>query len=83
MEILANIIGITGTALLISSYFLLQKGKLKSDDWSYLWMNLIAAIMISYSLFWFWNWASVLIEIFWIGITVYGMLRKLGNKTGQ
>jgi hypothetical protein len=80
MEVLANIIGISGTALLIGSYFLLQKGRVKSDDWSYLWANLIAAIMIFYSLFWFWNWASVLIEIFWISITLYGMARKLHKK---
>ena len=80
MEVLANIIGISGTALLIGSYYMLQKGSVKGDDWSYLWANLIAAIMIFYSLFWFWNWASVLIEIFWIGITLYGMMRKLKNR---
>jgi hypothetical protein len=80
MEVLANIIGISGTALLIGSYFLLQKGRVKADDWSYLWANLIAACMIFYSLFWYWNWASVLIEIFWIGITIYGMVRKVRAK---
>lgn len=80
METLANIVGISGTALLIFSYFMLQKGSMKGDDWSYLWLNLVAATMISYSLFWFWNWASVLIEIFWIGITIYGMMRKIRGK---
>jgi hypothetical protein len=79
MELLANIIGITGTALLIGTYFLLQSGRMKGDDWSYLWLNLLAACLIFYSLFWFWNWASVLIEIFWIGITIYGMIRKIKN----
>ncbi|PIR31672.1 MAG: hypothetical protein COV36_07640 [Alphaproteobacteria bacterium CG11_big_fil_rev_8_21_14_0_20_44_7] len=75
-----DVIGIIGSALLIFAYFLLQKGSLKGDGWGYLWMNLIAASMILYSLLFHWNTASFIIEIFWIGISIYGMWRRLKKK---
>lgn len=80
METLANIVGIAGSAVIIFAYFLLQKGSMKGDDWSYLWLNLVGASMLLYSLFWYWNTGTVIIEIFWIGISIYGMMRKIRTK---
>ncbi len=79
METLAkmpDIIGVTGTILLIVAYFLLQAEKLKSDDWIYLYMNAFAAIFILFSLCFTFNLASFIIEIFWISISVFGIWRK-------
>ena len=78
--LLADIIGIAGTTIIILAYFLLQKGSVKGDDWNYLWLNFIGASMVLYSLLWYWNTASVIIEIFWIGISAYGMAKKLRKK---
>lgn len=83
MELFADIIGTIGTGLIVVAYFILQKGTMKGDDWGYLWLNLIGAIMLLYSLFWSWNTPSVIIEIFWIGISVYGMGKKLRTKNEQ
>lgn len=83
MELAADIIGVFGTSLIVIAYFLLQKGAVAGHDWSYLWLNLIGAIMLLYSLYWAWNTASVIIEIFWIGISVYGMANKLRKKDEQ
>ncbi len=77
MELLADIIGIIGTLMIVLAYFLMQNGKMHGTSWSYLWLNLAGALMLLYSLFWFWNLASVIIEIFWIGITIYGMIKKI------
>lgn len=72
----ADVIGVTGCAMLIAAYLLLQTEKITSTSWAYLFMNLAAAGLIMYSLFWSFNLASFIIEIFWIGISIYGILRK-------
>ena len=72
-----DVIGIIGTALLILAYYLLQAGKAKGDDWSYMLMNLVAASLILYSLLFSFNLASFIIEIFWIAISGYGIWRKV------
>lgn len=80
MELAAEIIGIAGTAMIIVAYFLMQKGTMLGTSWSYLWLNLIGAVLLLYSLWYQWNTASVIIEIFWIGISVYGMIQKIRTK---
>jgi predicted membrane protein len=76
MELFADIVGVTGTILLILAYFLLQAEKIKSDDDSYLYMNAIAAVLILFSLCYSFNLASFIIEIFWIAISIYGIWKK-------
>lgn len=71
-----DIVGIVGTVMLILAYFLLNAGRLKSTDWSYLYMNLFAAILITFSLLYTFNLASFIIELFWIGISIYGIWKK-------
>ncbi len=76
MENFSNIVGVTGTIILILAYMLLQAEKLKSNDWTYLYMNLFAAIFITFSLIFHFNLASFIIEIFWISISIYGLWKK-------
>ena len=76
MENFSDIVGVTGTVMLILAYLLLQAEKLKSNDWTYLYMNLFAAIFIIFSLCFHFNLASFIIEIFWIGISIYGIWKK-------
>jgi hypothetical protein len=77
MEIhFSDAIGITGTALLILAYFLLQAEKIKSDSYTYLYMNGFAAALLLFSLCFNFNLASFIIEIFWIGISIYGLWKK-------
>lgn len=72
----SDTVGIIGTVLLLAAYFLLQNGKLKGTDWTYLYMNLFAAIFILFSLCFSFNLASFVIELFWIGISAYGIWKK-------
>jgi predicted membrane protein len=76
MDLIADIIGVCGTALLVMAYFLLQAEKMKSDDYSYLYMNAIAAALLLFSLCVHFNLGSFIIEIFWIGISIYGIWKK-------
>lgn len=74
-----NAVGIVGVGLIIIAFFLLQSGKLTSKDMVYPVLNLVGAILHIISLYRFWNVASFVIEIFWIGISAYGIWKIKKN----
>ncbi len=73
MDIIFNIIGISGISLIILAYFLLQTDRMKKTDPAYPVLNLLGAMLHIVSLCRFWNLASFVIEIFWIAISLYGI----------
>lgn len=81
IETLANIIGLAGVGLIVLAYFLLQTGRLSSRHLAYPLLNLVGALMHLYSLFFFWNVASVVIEIFWVAISLYGVWGALRARS--
>lgn len=70
-----DVIGISGVVLVLLTYMLLQFDKIDSKGFWYSFINLMGAVLIMYSLFYTWNLASVIIEIFWIMISLYGLWR--------
>lgn len=77
---IANPVGLIGVILILIAYFLLSTGKWISHSFKFQFLNFIGAWMILYSLFFYWNLSSVVIEIAWILISTVGMLR-LRNKS--
>lgn len=78
-----NVIGFTGAAIAIVAYFLNQHGWLRSNDWRFPFANLIGASLIFLSLCFEWNFPSIVIEIFWAAISLWGMIRALaGGRRG-
>jgi hypothetical protein len=75
-----DIIGLIGVFLILVSYILLQLEKIRAKALSYSVINLIGAILILYSLFYNWNLASVIIESFWIIISIFGIGKSLHFK---
>ena len=76
MEIsFADIIGTIGVALIVLVYLLLQLEKIDPKALSYSLINFIGSIMILYSLIHTWNLASVIIEVFWIAISLFGVYK--------
>lgn len=74
-ELIYDIIGMSGTALVVGSFFLLQLGKLAPTDLGYNLMNLTGAILLLISLYFNFNLASVVIEIFWISASFIGIYK--------
>jgi hypothetical protein len=72
-----DVIGFIGAAAIIAAYFANQQRWLRSEDWRYPLANLIGAALILVSLFFEWNFPSVVIEIFWITISLYGIGKSL------
>jgi len=77
---LPDLIGLAGAALLIAVYFANQQRWLSSDDWRYPAGNLAGAVLIFISLCFAWNFPSVVIEIFWAAISVWGIIKSLSRQ---
>jgi hypothetical protein len=77
---LPDLIGLTGVALLIITYALLQLDKIDPKGFWYSFNNLIVAILVTVSLFYTPNLASIVIEIFWFLISLYGVVMFFKRK---
>ena len=72
-----DVIGIIGVFFILVSYVLLQIEKIRAKSLSYSVINLVGAVLILYSLFYNWNLASVIIEFFWIIISLFGIVKSI------
>ena len=75
---MANItetIGVLGFIFYMLSYFLLLIGKIDGTNNSYILMNFVAASCVLVSLIHNFNLASALIQVFWIVISIVGLVR--------
>ena len=69
-----DFIGLSGVALLIITYALLQLDKIDPKGFWYSFNNLVVAILVTVSLIYTPNLASIVIEIFWFIISLYGLV---------
>ena len=68
-------IGVIGFVFYMLSYYLLLTGKINGTHNCYILMNFIAATFVLISLIHNFNLASALIQIFWITISIVGLIR--------
>lgn len=73
---LGRAVGLVGAAVLVVAYFANQAHRLDSRDWRFPAANLAGALLILASLFVEWNLPSVVIEVFWAAISVYGLVKR-------
>ena len=78
--IICNTAGFTGDFFILLAYYLLQAGKIKADQFSYLMYNFLGAILIMSSLYYRPNAPVLMIEIAWISISLYGFFVYYKNK---
>jgi len=78
---LPDAVGIIGAALLMVAYFLLQINKLQSNGLAYSLLNAIGALLIVFSLLVNFNLAAFLIEVFWVLISLIGIIRYLRPRS--
>jgi len=72
--------GFIGAAIIIAAYAANQKRWLRSEDWRFALSNLLGASLILVSLYTQWNFPSAVIEVFWIAISVYGLVRATARS---
>jgi hypothetical protein len=73
-------LGAVGAILVIVAYFVTQQRWLSAHDWRYPAANLIGAVLIIASLFADWNLPAFVIEVFWLFISLYGLMRALRRR---
>jgi hypothetical protein len=75
IDVIFDIIGMSGTFLVVGAFFMLQLNKLSSTGLAYNVMNLVGAILLIISLCYNFNLASFVIEIFWIAASLIGLFK--------
>lgn len=83
LELLANVIGMLGTACVVLAYLLLQLDKLDAKGLAYNLVNLVGAILLLISLLVHFNLASFVIELFWIAASIVGLVKYLQRKSNK
>lgn len=76
-------IGFVGMAFVVFAYLLLQMDKYTIRSIQYQLLNLVGAILLLISLFVHFNLGSFIIEVFWIGITIYGIAKNIKEKKNK
>jgi hypothetical protein len=77
---LYDMVGFAGAAIIVVAYFAMQQRWLNALDWRFPAANLVGALLILVSLWFEWNFPSVVIEIFWALISFLGLLRSLAER---
>lgn len=80
-----DIVGLIGVTILIVTYAMLQFDKIDPKGFWYSFNNMVVAILVTVSLLYSFNLASMVIEVFWFSLSVYGIwnyYRKKRDETG-
>lgn len=73
----ATLIGTCGVTLLLAAFFLNFVRVLRPDDWSYLGLNLLGAILACYSSYLIAFMPFVVLEGAWAGVALIGVAQRL------
>lgn len=83
LDALFDTLGILGMCAILLAYFMMQQGTWSSHKPPYLYTNLLGASCLLASLLWSWNLASFVLELAWITITLYGLMKYYRNANRQ
>ncbi|AXT27626.1 hypothetical protein D1823_14210 [Ruegeria sp. AD91A] len=74
---IVDAIGSFGALIVVAAYFATQMRMMNSDDLAFPVINLLGSVLIVYSLLQNFNLASMLIEGFWIVISIIGIIQHV------
>jgi len=77
---LVDFLGLIGVGIIVVTYLFLQLGKLRSDALAYSLMNAIGASLIVVTLLINFNLSALLMEVFWVLISLVGVYRHFYVK---
>ncbi|WP_331774157.1 CBU_0592 family membrane protein [Sulfurospirillum sp. 1612] len=76
-------IGFIGMIFIVYAYFLLQTNQVTNSSTRFQLLNLSGATLLIISLIVHFNLGSFLIEVFWIMITLYGIMKNYKKSKGS
>ncbi|TZF89820.1 CBU_0592 family membrane protein [Cognatilysobacter lacus] len=77
-----DVVGLGGTLAILAAYFLLQTRRLSGTGLTYQVLNLLGAAGILVSLIGKFNLSVFLLELAWVAVSGYGILRSLRERRG-
>jgi hypothetical protein len=75
-----ELVGMAGVVLVLLAYFGLQSGRLRGDGVLFQLVNILGAGGIAVSLLFDFNRAAMAIELSWIAISIYGLMRGIRTR---
>ncbi len=75
-----DVVGLAGTLMILAAFFLQQVGRLSGTDLAYQTMNLFGAAGILVSLLGSFNLSVFLLEVAWVLVSAYGIVRTLKQR---
>jgi hypothetical protein len=72
-----DLAGSVGVVLIVAAYLLLQLQRVSGTGLSYLLANAAGAALILLSLAFDFNLSAFLMEAFWLGISLFGLTRRM------
>jgi len=81
--IFGHIVGFLGMIFIVSAYLSIEKGWLHLTNFRYYLINLTGAILLTISLIIHFNLGGFLIEMFWIWISVSGLIKIHRSKKNK
>ena len=76
-----DILGTLGVAIIILTYAFLQLGRISSGQVIYSLLNAVGASLILISLYFDFNFPSIVVEFFWLLISLFGVGKYLVRGT--
>jgi len=80
LDILMEVVGWIGGALILAGYFLLSNGKLDAKSPTYQWLNVIGAIGFIANSSWNGAWPSAALNVIWVGIGVVALIKIFARR---
>src|SRR3954452_16778588 len=77
---LYDLAGFAGAAIIVTAYLAVQQRWLNALDWRFPAANAAGSLLILVSLWFEWNFPSVVIEVFWALISFLGLVRSLADR---
>ena len=77
----ADILGGIGVVLIVLAFLLLELDRVTSKSIVYLLMNAVGALLVILSLWYEFNLAAFVLEVFWLLISLFGLVRVLGQNS--
>ena len=78
-----DFVGSIGVAVIILTYILLQTEKIRSEQLIYSILNGLGAGLIAFSLVYSFNFAAFVVEVLWVLISLYGIVKYLLRETND
>ena len=78
---ITDAVGMTGTLMVVLAYYLLQLERTDPKGLSYNLLNLTGAVLLLISLYFNFNLASFVIQLFWIGASIIGLWKYFQRQS--